>query len=273
MKNNTVRRTSRQVRLIHWNARDGEVIAASLRAAGWDVDASPFTGPDSLRALREDPPDAVVIDLSRRPSLGRDAGVALRFYQTTRHVPVLLSGVDPSKAARIHELLPGAVFVEREEVASVVQTVVDHPPAISSVPQSLLAGYSNTPLVTRLGIRAGMVVCLIGAPTGFEGRLEGLPADVHLQREACLSPQLILWFVTSRIDLETRLVELAQLSNGTVWILWPKKSSGFSTDLDEKTVRAIGLSNGLVDYKVCAVDDFWSGLRFARRKVTPLHTL
>jgi hypothetical protein len=130
------------------------------------------------------------------------------------------------------------------------------------------AGYSGTPLAKKLGIRAGDTVALIGAPDGFEDELEGLPDDVILKRRAGGKPQVVILFTTKATDLERRFPALAKSvwPDGSLWIAWPKKSSGVATDVDENRLRDIGLPHGLVDNKVCAVDDTWSGLRFVWRK-------
>src|SRR4029453_8850567 len=128
-----------------------------------------------------------------------------------------------------------------------------------------MAGYSGTPLVKKLGIKPGATVVLIGAPRGFSRLLVDLPPDVRLRRRAAGTPALALWFVTSRRDLEHRIPAIGQLLDAGLWIAWPKKTSGVKTDLTEDVVRSVGLAHGWVDHKVCAVDETWSGLRFARR--------
>ena len=130
------------------------------------------------------------------------------------------------------------------------------------------AGYSGTPLAKKLGIRAGDTVALVGAPDGFEDELEGLPDGVELRRRTGGKPQVVLLFTTKARDLERRFPTLAKSvwPAGSVWVAWPKRSSGVATDLDENRLRDIGLPHGLVDNKVCAVNDVWSGLRFVWRK-------
>ena len=130
------------------------------------------------------------------------------------------------------------------------------------------AGYSGTPLAKKLGIRAGDTVALIGAPDGFEDELEALPDDVVLRRRAGGHPDVVILFTTKATDLGRRFEPLAKsiFPNGSLWIAWPKKSSGVSTDLDENRLRDIGLPHGLVDNKVAAVNDIWSGLRFVWRR-------
>jgi len=130
------------------------------------------------------------------------------------------------------------------------------------------AGYSGTPLAKKLGIRAGHTVTMIGAPDGFEDELEGLPDDVELRRRAGGHPDVVILFTTKASDLARRFEPLAKsiFPDGSLWIAWPKKSSGVSTDLDENRLRDIGLPLGVVDNKVCAVNEIWSGLRFVWRR-------
>ncbi len=134
-----------------------------------------------------------------------------------------------------------------------------------------MAGYSGTPLPQKLGIKEGSRVALIGAPEGFAAALEPLPAKVKLARRIGQSgsPPLdvILFFADRAAELEKRFSSLAAklAPNGGLWVAWPKKASGVPTDLTDDVVREIGLAKGLVDNKVCAVDDVWSGLRFVIR--------
>lgn len=132
------------------------------------------------------------------------------------------------------------------------------------------AGYSGTPLPRKLGIRDGHRVLLAGAPSDFD--LGDLPAlDLHrvdVQRRAGATPyDVILAFTPDRRSLDRRFPTLAKrmVTNGGLWIVWPKRSSGMPTELDENIVRDVGLAAGLVDNKVCAVDETWSGLRFVVR--------
>jgi hypothetical protein len=131
-----------------------------------------------------------------------------------------------------------------------------------------LAGYSGTPLVKKLGIKPGARVAVIAAPPGFDRALVGLPPDVRLLTRAAGAPDLVIWFVRSRRDLDARAPRIAGLiaMGAGLWIAWPKKASGVKTDVVEDLVRGAGLAHGLVDYKVCAINETWSGLKFSRRR-------
>jgi hypothetical protein len=132
-----------------------------------------------------------------------------------------------------------------------------------------VAGYSGTPLVKKLGIKPGSTLALVGAPAGFRRELVGLPRSVRVMTEARDTPDLVVWFVRARGEVETRVPHMAAAMGPGLWIAWPKKASGLKTDLDENIVRNAGLANGLVDYKVCAINEIWSGLKFARSKRAP----
>jgi hypothetical protein len=128
------------------------------------------------------------------------------------------------------------------------------------------AGYSGTPLVRKLGIKPGTVVALIGAPEGFDAVLD-LPDGVAIRRRAAGRCDVIVAFSQRRAELQRRMPALRRAldADGGLWIAWPKRASRVATDLGEGPVRELGLAAGLVDNKVCAIDETWSGLRFVYR--------
>jgi hypothetical protein len=131
-----------------------------------------------------------------------------------------------------------------------------------------MAGYSGTPLPRKLGIKPGQRVLLLGAPDGFaEDALGELPERVALRRRAGGTADVIVAFHDRRAELARRLPRLRELMEPAagLWIAWPKRSSGVPTDLTEDVVRELALQNRLVDNKVCAIDDTWSGLRLVIR--------
>lgn len=130
-----------------------------------------------------------------------------------------------------------------------------------------MAGYSATPLAKKLGIKEGSKVALVGAPKGFRSELVPLPSGVKFVPAGRGGLDVIVFFTTRQEELLTRFPELAKSLQpaGGLWVAWPKKASGVATDLSDGLVREIGLSFGLVDNKVCAVTEVWSGLRFVIR--------
>ena len=130
-----------------------------------------------------------------------------------------------------------------------------------------MAGYSGTPLPRKLGIRDGDVVALVRAPEGFRGTLGELPDGVRLRSRLGRDHEVIVAFFTRRSELERRFDALAAALDvdGGLWVAWPKRASGVATDITEDTVREVALPRGLVDNKVCAIDQTWSGLRVVFR--------
>jgi hypothetical protein len=131
-----------------------------------------------------------------------------------------------------------------------------------------VAGYSGTPLAKKLGLAADQAVALLGAPDGFAATLEPLPDGVRVRTTTRGHLDLVVLFTTSRAELVRRLPPLGRAvhPDGMLWVAWPKKASKVPTDVTEDVVRAEALPLGLVDTKVCAVDDVWSGLRLVWRR-------
>jgi hypothetical protein len=130
-----------------------------------------------------------------------------------------------------------------------------------------MVGYSGTPLPKKLGIKEGDRMAILRPPAGFHNYLGALPDGVAVRDRARGPLDVILFFVKRRSELERRFERLVgELeSAGALWIGWPKRSSGVPTDMTEDVVRDVALPQGLVDTKVCAIDDTWSGLKLVIR--------
>lgn len=131
-----------------------------------------------------------------------------------------------------------------------------------------MAGYSKTPLAQKLGIKAGAKVVTLGAPAGYRKWFAPLPDKVSFADKTSAGSEFVHLFVTERRILEAELKRLRKLlaNTGTLWVSWPKKSSGVATDITEDVIREVCLPLGLVDVKVCAVDEVWSGLKLMIRR-------
>lgn len=127
-----------------------------------------------------------------------------------------------------------------------------------------MAGYSGTPLVKKLGIKAGCRMYVANPPEGYWDWVHPMPADVNIRTKFSGELDFIHLFVQDDKSFRTLVSQGKKLlkSSGMVWVSWPKKSSGVASDLDENSIRDFGLQCGLVDVKVCAVDDVWSALKF-----------
>ena len=135
-------------------------------------------------------------------------------------------------------------------------------------PRTSPSGYSGTPLWKKLGIKPGSRVALVKEPDRFEALLAGMPDDVQLKRSLRGRADCVVFFTTARRELERRLAALRRPiePDGMLWIAWPKRASGVPTDMTEDVVREVALPTGLVDTKVCAIDETWSGLRLVVRR-------
>lgn len=255
-----------RVRLIHWKESEAEEKVEYLKNAGYKVESS-LLDPDSLRQMRQDPPAAFVIDLSRLPSQGRDFALGIRINKATRYVPLVFVGGELNKVEGIQELLPDAVYTQWDQIDEPLRKAIGSPPTDPIVPDSVMAGYSGTPLPKKLGIKENSVVALVNAPNGIQETLGELPEGAVLRSGLQSIGDLTLWFVRARAELEKGMRKMVDFGESAgLWIIWPKKSSGVESDLTQNIVRKIGLASGLVDFKISAIDKTWAGLRFTKRK-------
>ena len=256
-----------RIQLIHWNATEAKERAERIKAAGYEVGYEVPNGMAFFRKLRDDLPRAVVIDLTRLPMQGRDLALAIRHNKTTRHIPIVFVDGEPKKVERVKEKIPDAVYTTWSQIKSALQKAIAHPPQEPVVPKSLLDGYSGQPLIKKLGIKPDSVVALVEAPPDFKTTLGALPDSVKLREQVRGRCDVMLWFIRLQKDLQN-CVEKMSIRNdfGSLWIVWPKKTSNLKVNLTQQIVREAGLAAGLVDYKICAIDATWAGLLFTRRK-------
>jgi hypothetical protein len=130
------------------------------------------------------------------------------------------------------------------------------------------AGYSGTPLASKLGFKPGFKAAFLGAPDSFAAALADLPDSVQVATRLGRGKDLVVFFTTERRALERKVEALkgAIAPDGMAWVAWPKRASGVPTDMTEDVVRDVALPVGLVDVKVCAIDETWSGLKLVIRK-------
>jgi hypothetical protein len=252
-----IQEVPRRLVVVHFNPPNLDKRLARL--SGHQVETVVPRGPADLKPLRDRPPDAFVVDLDRRPSEGRSVAVQLRRYASTRSVPLVFAGGEEDQVARVRNLLPDATYVSWAGVLGGLKRA--RPPEKPVVPGTMDA-YSQTELEPKLGVRDATTLLLIGAPDGFGKALRR--AELVDEGPA----QLVMLFAPSLADLESRFdgAKAAIAPGGSLWICWPKKSSGVDSDLGQAEVRRHGMDRGLVDFKVAAIDQTWSGLRFARKK-------
>jgi CheY-like chemotaxis protein len=252
------------VRLIHWNEDEGLERQTQLEALGFEASFDFGDGVTSLRLIRSGPPDAVVIDLSRMPSHGREVAHSLRGSKATRHLPLVFVDGEPEKVKKTKQLLPDATYTTWGRIKTALPKAIASPPKNPVKPDHNVWG---TPLVAKLGVKPGFKVALLASPKGFADTLKPLPAKVTFTARPDAKVDLFLCFVRAERELQAHLVALRGLADRqTMWLVWPKKASGVKSDLDGNVVRTTGLAAGWVDFKVCSVDATWSALAFKRRK-------
>jgi CheY-like chemotaxis protein len=259
----------RRIRLVHWKAEEVPERAARLEAEGYEVDAEVPGTSIGVRQLREDPPSGFVIDLGRLPSHGLEVARALRESKALRRIPIVFVDGAEEKVASIREQLPDATYTVWDDVGAQLRHAIEHPPADPVVPVSRSGPQSGRPLAEKLGVKPGMTIALIDPPAeGFAKALAPLPDGVVLrQGNRGRRADMAIWFTTSALRMERRFSSVAKaVGEGTLWVAWPKRSSGVSTDLSEDEIRRVALDRGMVDTKVCAIDETWSGLRLTKRR-------
>ena len=255
------------VQLVHWKAEEVPERLALLAAAGFNA-SHLNVQPTSAKLKNSVRAAAFVIDLSRLPSHGRAVAMALRQTKATRNTPLIFVDGDAQKVKAIREKFPDATFTTWPKIKAAVAKAIANPVSAPIVPRSGSGAYSSTPLPKKLGIKSAFNVVLVDAPERFIAKLEPLPEGVQIVHGGRRQRDLTLWFVDSEKKLLKKIdTFVQQMQDGShLWIAWPKKASGVSTDLSDGIVRRTAIAAGLVDYKVCAIDEIWSGLKFSRKK-------
>lgn len=253
------------VRLVHWDEDEGLERQQQLEALGFEAQFDFGDGLFVARTIKSSPPDAVVIDLSRVPSHGREVALSLRSVKATRQVPIVFVAGEPEKVQKTRQLLPDAIYTTWGRIKSALPKAIAAPPKNPVVPDHNSAW--GRPLAAKLGVKAGFSVALLASPKGFADTLKPLPAQVAFTARPESSADLFLCFARSARELQAHLLTVGTVADRqTLWLMWPKKASGVRSDLDGNVVRRSGLAAGWVDFKVCSVDDTWSGLAFKRRR-------
>ena len=259
------------IRLVCWNPDLARERATLLREAGFTVDASPLSTSGLIGHFRTRSPAAVLIDLDRLPSHGREVAIVLRNSKSTRYIPIIFAGGLAEKVERVRRELPDAFFTDWKRVGTALRKALKRALVDPVQPVAHMQRYARSSLLKKLGLKPGMKVAVLAAPGDFAEKLGDLPEDVDLQPKVARETALAIWFVRSRRELDTGLEYLiAQLpQSGGVWIVHPKQTGRYRVDFNQRDVMATGLAAGLAVSKVCAVDTDWSGLMFRRKKPAP----
>jgi len=256
-----------RVRLVHWKASEAAALVSSLRAAKHTVDYDEKLDGDTFRAMRESPPDAVVIDLSRLPSHGREVATFLRGHKATRPVPLVFVDGEPAKVAGVRKLLPDALYVSTAGVRTAVREALIRQPANPVVPVQMMQRYAGSSAAQKLGIGAGATAALIDPPRNYATVLGTLPEGARLEEAPAVACPVTLWFVADAAACRAALPRMRGLAAHTkLWVLWGKAAAGKRSGVTQQFLRESAAAVGLVDYKICSVNETWSAMLFARRK-------
>ena len=258
-----------KIKLVAWNENEAAGHLRELESAGFTVDASTLRGTGGIIGrFREAMPDAVVIDLDRMPSFGREVGIMLRTSKTTRHLPLIFAGGPAEKIARIKDDLPDATFTSWEKIAGAIRSAMAHPPLAPIKPTPHMERWDASSLVKKLGIKDGMQIAVLGDFDEMAEIIGELPQEAAFVKKFTAETKLALYVVKSESEVARAFEHaMARLPvAGSLWIIHPKQSKKRSVDFNQNDVRELGLAHGFVDYKVCSVNNDWSGLKFARRR-------
>jgi hypothetical protein len=254
-----------RVRLFHWRADEAKPLIASLRAGGFTVDYPGDKANGDWRSLRQNPPLAAVIDLTRLPSHGRYVAAEMRASKSLRFIPIVFVDGDPGKVDAIRKQIPDAVYTSGSRLTAALKRV--KPPADPVIPPRMLNRTDRT-AAEKLGIKAGARVALIDPPADYMRVLGRLPKDVSLEEEAEETVPLTLWFVHEPDSYLSGLAAIRKRAlTSRIWIVYRKQQARQQpSGLTQGLIREAALAVGLVDYKVCSVNEAWTGLLFTRKK-------
>jgi CheY-like chemotaxis protein len=257
----------RRVRLIHWKPEEASPIAEALKDAGFEVDFDGKIAPEILRAVRMFPPDAVVIDLSRLPSHGREVAIALRGNKSTRQIPILFLDGAPEKVAIVRQKLPDAAYCERARLVGALRKCIKEGAGNPVVPVQMMDRYAARTTAQKLGIAAGSKVAVMDAPRDYARVIGTLPDGVEFDEESWNGCAVTVWFVEEPEAFLSALPKMRKAAAvSKLWVAWRKKAARKDSLLNETIIRDTAIENGLVDYKICSVNETWSGLCFALKK-------
>ena len=229
-----------RVLVIHRDTTEATERASRLRALGFDATAYLSLGARGFRGIRQDPPHAILIDLTRLPSYGKAMGVLLRQQKSLGAIPLVFVEGDPDKAALVRAILPDAVYTTWAKAEAAIRGAIRNAPWEALPPRD-----SGTPLLTKLYIGKQSRVAVLYPPDGFE--LPGVPTQKQVGEA-----DVVMMFFRSSAALGRELPGLAAMmrKGRRVWVLWPKKASGTDSDLTMVRIRQMARDSRLVDYSV-----------------------
>lgn len=248
-----------RVVVIHRELEEAALLAGRLRDRGVEAAPCRSLGTKCFRQIRAEAPDAILIDLNRAPSYGRALAVLIRENKTINTIPLVFLCGDPAKTAIVRRALPDAAFVLWSDIVPALEKAAATGPRPFQAPR-----HPNRSVAQKLGITPDSVVALCNPPDGFA---LDLPQGARIVGKPAGAGVLLFWaFHEAALDRDLPRLATHLEKGRRLWLLWPKRTSGVETSLTMPRVRAIASGHGLIDYKVCAVDDTWSAMAVGRKR-------
>ena len=251
----------RHVALVHWRMAEAKPLITLLERADYEVHYGGEVKPIRATQLKQFPVVAAIIDLTRMPSYGKYWAAELR-ATSMKHLPIVFVDGEPAKVAMVKASLPDATYTTREKLLGVLKKL--KPVANPVKPSRMML--STRPNALKMGVKPGARVAVFDAPAGYGKIIGSLPDGAAFEEEAP-DADVTLWFVR---DVDTYLTGLRRMrplaAKSRLWVLYPKQQKGKAQTISQADVRESAIAVGLVDYKICSVDETWSGIAFAMKR-------
>lgn len=250
-----------RVRVIHWKPAEAGPLLEALRAAGTQPEYDGCGSiPELGRAIRANPPDIIVIDLSRLPSHGGGVANWLRTTKALRDIPLLFVNGAEEKIAKLRRLIPDAHCVAMKDIQGALAQA--RPSASPPVPT--LSEYKERTTAQKLGLDTGGTIAVIDPPRNYLAALGTLPDNADILEDPDQICDTTLWFIHHPEAFLAALRPMWRMAGQSrLWIIWRK---GSTNGITQNSIRETAREAGLVDYKICSVSNEWSGMLFTRKQ-------
>jgi hypothetical protein len=233
-----------------------------LERASYEVHYGGEQKPIRATQLKQFPVVAAIIDLTRMPSYGKYWAAELR-ATSMKHLPIVFVDGEPEKVANVKAALPDATYTTQAKLLDVLKRL--KPVANPVQPSRMMASTRSTAL--KIGVKPDMRVAVFDAPAGYAKIIGPLPSGATLEEEPGEPAAITLWFVRDLDGYLSGLRKMRALAmKSKVWVLYPKQQKGKPQAISQADVRESAIAVGLVDYKICSVDETWTGIAFAVKK-------
>ncbi len=250
-----------RVRIVHWKAPRAGPLIEACRAGGFEVEYDDVRGSDVIKLVRANPPDALVLDLSCLPSHSREVAVYLRGTKYARHIPLIFVDGAAEKVEAVRRLLPDAAYTSLKRICAAIKAAK---PLQNPVrPRGIMERYGSRTVAQKLGIGEGSTVGVVDAPRDYAAALGPFPENVEIFEDPRSPQSITLWFVNDARAYRAAMPRMRAIAAETkLWVIWRKGQP----EIGARAIRAGADEAGLVDCKICAVNEKWSAMALARSK-------